>query len=358
MNLPPVLHNILNERYTTANLEKKKQDIQPLSARVPLSQDLSKVSFDPDIQRGQYNIMDPDLPGTEPPEEDTYFRPIWVPPPGFQSRKVLTPPSEPPSAPPTPPSDKPPTPPSDRSRFRQRFTERGVSERIPEKELERVVGRGPENPDVLQKIGPRGGFLGPVSNSEPLEAIGPDGRIQRLVRPRLEPEKELLRTFKITGQALPGAFIGSELADTAVDYYGLPLLPQEWEKENLSSWEPSSRTAYQFVGSDLGAAAGYGAIRTAGALGAGAAPMTALGIGGAATTSMLASPIGLAITAAPAIYTSARYLMTPQSDEINAIYKEQKRREDTQKIEQAREKQRQALIDDLYRRQQEQKLKK
>jgi len=358
MNLPPVLYNILNERYTTGNLEKKKQDIQPLSARVPLSQDLSKVSFDPDIERGQFNIMDPDLPGTEPPEEDTYFRPIWVPPPGLQSRGVLTPPSEPPSAPPTPPSDKPPTPRPDRSNFRNRFSERGVGNRMPTRELERVVGRGPENPDVLQRIGPRGGFLGPVSSSEPFEAIGPNGRIQRLIRPRLEPGKELLNTLKVTGQALPGAFIGAELADMAVDEYGLPLLPREWERENLGSFEPDSRTGYQFVGSDLGFGFGYGLIKTAGAVGAGATPMTALGIGGAAATSTVANPIGLAITAAPTIYVSGKYLMTPQADVINAEYRYQKEQEDTQKIEQAKERQRQTFIDSLYRRQQEQKLNK
>jgi hypothetical protein len=354
MKLPFVLHNILNERYNTATLEKKKQEVNPLNARNPFSNEIKRGGADPDIQRGQFPISDPELGpsySTKEEEEEDHFRPVWVPPPPSQARARLVPPNEPPPSLPKP--QKPPLSPESRSNFKNRFS--NVSP-LPRRELERVVGRGPENPDVLKRIGPRGGFIGPVLDSEFFDAINPDGTVTRLIRPRPGPGKELVGTFKTVGKTLPGAIIGSELADYAVDEYGLPLLPRGWEEENLTGWwEPSSRTAYEMIGADLVGSLGYGAIQGAGALGGGAALGTATGIGTKAATGMLTSPVGIAITALPAIYTSAKYLMTPEADEINSALRYIDRAAEEEKIKRAREFARQKFIDDLYKRQQEYK---
>lgn len=366
MNLPKVLNNILIERYSSANLEKKKQDISPLMGRNAPPEQIPYVGADPDIQRGQFNITDPFLPYYEPEnnEDDFRFTPVWVPPPNYGRSPTLIPPAEPP----LPPSQiRPPNPPRNpnRENFRRAFTERGLGSPISSKNLENIVGRGwaatiigergPGNPNVLARIGP----LPEPRDFEYVDRVNPNnGRIERLVQPSASPARQTLRYLKDIGQSLPGAFIGSEVADYAVDEYGLPLLPAGWEKEQLNWFEPSSRTAYEMIGADVGAATGVGLMTAARTLGLGASLPAAGGAGVAAGTGLLTNPIGIAITAAPAIYTSGKYLLTPESEELNAIYREDKRETERLKIEQAREKQRQQFIDDLYRRMEEAKNKK
>ena len=367
MNLPKVLNNILIERYSSANLEKKKQDISPLMGRNTLPERIPYVGADPDIERGQFNISDPSLPAYYEPEnneDDFSFTPVWVPPPNYGRSPTLIPPAEPP----LPPSRiRPPNPPRNpnRENLRRAFTERGLGSPISSKNLENIMGRGPKidapllqwaisggergpgNPNVLARIGP----LPEPRDFEYVDRVNPNnGKIERLVQPSPSPARQTLRYLKDIGKSLPGAFIGSAAADYAVDEYGLPLLPSGWEKEQLNWFEPSSRTAYEMIGADVGAATGVGLMATARTLGLGASLPAATGAGVAAGTGLLASPIGIAITAAPAIYTSAKYLLTPESEELNAIYREDKRETDRLKIEQAREKQKQQFIDDLYRR--------
>ena len=314
MSLPPVLHYILEDRNAA---QKQKKEEYP--GGYP---EVSSI----DIQRGQYNIEDPDLPiGSEEIPQTQQIIPVW---PARVSRPLYTYPSFPPSSEPPPPPAQPELPPQEprgpRQPFRrsivggeekpitlrpgeERYIRRSPREKIPQNELETIRGMGerrtlrltpdgkiydevhsfsPDYPDSY-KFNP---FLGPVYDYELVPEVGLDGKVARYVS-NVEPKSRIVRPLVDLLKNAPGAIIGGEVGEEAGKY--LPRLPGEYD--------PVADTFYYSAGSDVGFSTSAGAMEAARLYGSGARLGPALAAGAAEGLATFTNPYGIALTLTPPV---------------------------------------------------------